>query len=344
MTTVRMTKPVPPKKGERQYAWKMKAYEASLRDWEAINDPDRKAKAEIKTSMEKVNELRKKPKFSKVPPSKVEEETAEEEVKARPRTAKAPKIKQRTAKAPKIEQSNGSPRHTVESADQWQRAFEWFNRHLFDGDLPEVLIQWDHQKKKGLPAFDGIFQPKRWGESRGVAELHYIGIDPVVHYTKKDKDTLRTLVHEMVHLWVEAIGKGKIKPYHCKRWSAKMVELGLRPIILNSKGIPTPDKETGRYATDELIKGGLFDRAADELISQDFRLTYTRIPDPVKEKKPKEKKPPTRVDFLCPDCDHKVKDKRESRLLCGHHKNPILMIPDVEDPSVEEMLDEENVE
>lgn len=335
MSTMKLAKPQPPQKGERQYKWKMAAYEQALKEWEETNN--KMTAAEIKASMEKVDGNRKKKVLTDEGEPGVEAEEGSGDKKAK---------RKASGKRPTISNSGGT-RHTIESADQWQRAFEFFNSRLFDGELPEVLIQWEHQVKKGKPAWCGMFQPKRWGESRGVAEIHYIGIDPVVHYLKNDKETLQTLVHEMCHLWVEAIGKGKIKPFHCKRWAAKMEECGLTPIIVTAKGEKALDKngepkKTGRYATDTLVAGGQFDRSADELIETGFKLVYTRIPDPIKEKKPKEKKPPKRVDHVCPDCDHTVKDDREAVLYCGQHgKKPVKMLPDVEDPNVEEQLGDE---
>lgn len=216
---------------------------------------------------------------------------------------------------------------TLDAAEQFQKAFEHFNDALFKGSLEDTMIAWEIIKKGS-----GIFRPDRWAKARGQPVCHEINLNPVAHFERDTRLTLSTLVHEMCHLWVQQIGKGKVKPYHCKNWVKKMHEIGLPPIITDSKGKPAVDKqgdpkETGKNATHEIEKRGPFDEACKALLASGFDLVWTRIPDPVAPKS-SVKKPKARIKFECPKCGEHATAKREMILTCGGCKKKMEPEPD----------------
>lgn len=219
---------------------------------------------------------------------------------------------------------------TLRLARQLQTAFDFFNEALFDGDLqPTLLVLNDHKNAKGY------FLPKRYVTNKKADALHKIALNPVVMYERDIKETLSTLVHEMVHLKIEQSGKGPVKPYHCKKWSAAMVEIGLTPIVVNAKGFPT-GKPTGRNATHEIVAGGPFCVACDELIAQGFDIDFAMLPDIKPERKKKAKKKKTKFTYTCGGCDSTVEGKAGLNIDCHDCEQTMTM----EQPEPEENEDE----
>lgn len=210
--------------------------------------------------------------------------------------------------------SNTTP--TLELADQLQQAFDFFNARLFKGELEQCLLSYEPHKK-----VKGYFLPKRFVKkmekrASGDIVLHKIALNPMTHHERTTKMTLSTLVHEMVHLKVEQSGKGPVRPYHCKKWAEAMTAIGLIPVVVNSKGLPT-GKATGANATHEIEVGGPFEEACDELIKSGFDLPISQLPELPKETKPKKKKKKDTVTYCCPSCDTKFQAKRGLNANCG---------------------------
>lgn len=219
---------------------------------------------------------------------------------------------------------------TLKLARQLQTAFDYFNEALFNGDLqPTLLVLNDHKNSKGY------FLPKRYVTNKKGDVLHKIALNPIVMYDRTMKETLSTLVHEMVHLKIEQSGKGPVKPYHCKQWCAAMVELGLTPIVVNAKGFPT-GKPTGRNATHEIVAGGPFCVACDELLAQNFDIDFAMLPD-IKPVKAKKKKKKTKFKYACGGCDAVAEGKEGLNIHCHDCEEPMVM----EQPEPEENEDDQ---
>jgi hypothetical protein len=240
--------------------------------------------------------------------------------------------------------SNVAP--TLEAAEQFQNAFQFFNRELFNNKLEQCMITWQsHKVGKGWAR--GFFAPDRWGRAKGEQPVHQISLCPITHGERDTRATLSTLVHEMCHQWVEQIGKGKVKPFHCKNWVKEMEVVGLQPIILKGDGTPATDKDgnpkkTGKNATHEIIKGGRFDEACKELMETGFEIVWSRVPDPVAPKSDKPKKPKTRIKHVCPKCGEYAVAKRDHKLTCQPCKK--VMEPEEDDadlPTTEDEADDE---
>lgn len=81
----------------------------------------------------------------------------------------------------------------VKAYQELQEAYDFFNKRLFDSELPDLLIT----LQRGKNTF-GYFSPDRFtGESK-IAEL---AMNPNYFGARSLADTLSTLVHEMVHVW-----------------------------------------------------------------------------------------------------------------------------------------------
>ena len=174
---------------------------------------------------------------------------------------------------------------SVEIATELQAAFDHFNSRLFQGHLEPVIFSNCRLKKT-----HGHFWAKAWTRRKDLkGKVHEIGLDFARLHGERDKDVLATLVHEMVHEQVHMSGHGPKRVYHCKYWVAGMERIGLSPIIFDTKGQPT-GKKTGVNSTHEIVKGGPFDIACDELLKSGFKLSWANEPMPEDEKKPKGKK------------------------------------------------------
>lgn len=239
--------------------------------------------------------------------------------------AEAPK---KVDKAPKEKPntSNYAGQATIEVAANLQRAYDFFNIALFGSKLSPMMIRLEPSKK-----FAGCFSPDRWSRMRGdEVRIDELVLNPLIIDGRTDRDILSTLVHEMAHGEIERQGNAPRKPYHCKRWCELMNNIGLEPVIVNAKGVPT-GKSTGKNATHKIIDGGAFDDSYKDLISKGYELKWLRLPDPVPVKSGK-KKPKTIGTHVCPECDEKAKAKIIYKLNCGICNVPMECndVPEVE--------------
>lgn len=144
-------------------------------------------------------------------------------------------------------------------------AFDFFNKHLFDGELPDVMFT--VQRKKGVL---GYFAPDRWG-NQGGQECHEIAMNPSYVANSRLIEVMQTLVHEMTHCWQFCYGTPGRDYYHNKEWAMKMIKVGLMP---SSTGEPGGDI-TGQNMGDYIIEGGLFLEVFKQLESQkQFQLAW----------------------------------------------------------------------
>lgn len=297
------------------------------------NERQPKAKAVAGTKPVALPFTPKKPNAAKL----MKEDTKEQAVKQ-----KAADKKKAAKEDPQLElglakrTQNRAP--TLEAAEQFQVAFDHFNKTLFKGELEDTIIGWEVSKKAA-----GVFRPDRWAKLRGEPVCHEIGLNPVEHHQRNTLFTLSTLVHEMCHLYVQQSGNAKVKPYHCKHWHKIMLQVGLIPIIIDGKGNPllTKDgepKETGKNATHEEDPNGAFMEEYNALLATGFDIVWSRIPDPVAPKSAKPPKPKARVKHVCPKCDEYAVAKREHSLTCKPCKKE--MVPDLSDDPIEEESDE----
>ncbi len=151
----------------------------------------------------------------------------------------------------------------------FQRAFDVFNRELFDGRLPHVLLTL--QRKANTC---GYLSPNRFANREG-AMAHELAMNPEWFAVTPLVEILQTLVHEMAHLWQHVSGTPARGRFHNREWAAKMESIGLMP---SSTGQPG-GKRTGDCMSDYPIEGGRFLQVVKHLVDDHFAIAwYDRFP------------------------------------------------------------------
>jgi predicted SprT family Zn-dependent metalloprotease len=198
---------------------------------------------------------------------------------------------------------------TKKQFSTFEDLFNYYNSNLFDGELPEVMINMSRKKRS-----HGFFAPERWATMDGQTKVHEISLNPdSLHRPAAAWHS--TLVHEMCHLWRQCNAKGTVG-YHDKIWGSKMESIGLMP---SSTGEPG-GKRTGQKMTHYIIDDGPFDQAFKVIQGEDFSdLTLPYLPL-VHETIITKKGTPTvsgkRVKYEC-SCGQKVWGKADMLMICG---------------------------
>lgn len=136
---------------------------------------------------------------------------------------------------------------TTEQFNTYQALYDYFNEHLFDGELPGIILNFS---RKGGAC--GFFAPNRW--HRGETKTHEISINPTHLASDPFIEVCQTLVHEQAHLWQHAFGKPSRPGYHNHEWAAKMDAVGLMPSSTGREG----GAKVGQHMSDYPIEGGRF--------------------------------------------------------------------------------------
>src|SRR5437764_3971921 len=143
----------------------------------------------------------------------------------------------------------------------FQNAYDFFNRELFGGSLPQVLVTLQrHAKTKGY------FSPERFTGRIDNAAVHELALNPDGFAGRTDALILSTLVHEMAHVWQQTYGKPPRRGYHDRQWAGKMREIGLQPTTTGEPG----GKETGQSVTHYIIPEGRYAKAYARLAATGF--------------------------------------------------------------------------
>lgn len=211
-----------------------------------------------------------------------------------------------------------------------QLAYSYFNEALFKGELPDCMLTIDYSGRTIL----GYYKPLSFVSKDGIL-VDQISINPKFLISEKLSDVLSTLVHEMAHLWIFNIGNKKtINGYHCKKWVAKMEEIGLIPSNTGKPG----GKKTGYQMDHYILAGGRFDRACEVLFDKEFQISWgmatakmvndfldgngsgkSAPPEPKDKSKGK-------VKFVCPVCAKPAWAAESRKLICGDHKVPLMRV------------------
>ena len=191
---------------------------------------------------------------------------------------------------------------TITEYQGFQRAYDFFNRELFEGNLPQVLVTLQRHARTY-----GYFSPGRFNGRIDKTVVHELALNPDGFAGRTDEMILSTLVHEMCHVWQQTHGKAPRKGYHDRQWAAKMREVGLQPSSTGEEG----GKETGQSVSHYIIPGGRYAQAYAKLAATGFQLHWQSIPSSARAVKP------TRMKFTCPDCGQNAWAKPEARLICG---------------------------
>lgn len=191
---------------------------------------------------------------------------------------------------------------TTQQFTAYQQMYDYFNRELFGGSLPAVLLNFSRRSRTY-----GFFAPERWDSDR--TKTHEISLNPVHLQDRPAREVASTLVHEMVHLWQHVHGEPSRTGYHNREWADKMLEVGLHPSDTGQPG----GKETGQHMTHYIIDGGPFDQAFGRMPS-DFLLPWRGVPEPTSGRGGGAK---NKSKYSCPNGHGNVWGKPEMSILCG---------------------------
>ncbi len=153
---------------------------------------------------------------------------------------------------------------TMTVAEQFQRAYDHFNKELFDGNLPGCLITLREQ-----PNSNGYFSHKRFSSVRGD-RVDEIAMNSTLFATRSLEEVLSTLAHEMVHLWQYHYGDAGRGRYHNKEWADKMLRIGLHP----TDDMTMNGKMVGDQVTHIILPSGAFKASCSRLLASGFELTW----------------------------------------------------------------------
>ena len=213
---------------------------------------------------------------------------------------------------------DGSIRPTRETYDQIQQAYDYLNRTLFKGELPNCLITLQRRNRTY-----GYFSGDRFGRSDGLV-TDEIALNPRHFHDRPVAEVLATLAHEMAHLWQHHHGKSGRGRYHNRQWADRMKDIGLQATATGEEG----GQETGDAVHHYIIPDGPFDAALRKLLTRGFTITWIEKPRPAPEgtgpgeageakEGQIEAKSGKRVKYTCPHCNLNAWAKHEVRLICG---------------------------
>lgn len=192
---------------------------------------------------------------------------------------------------------------TAETYDALDRAFNHFNKTLFEDRLPPVLFTLRASRK----AY-GYFWAEQFAHREDGDATHEIALNPAT-MDRTLEAVLSTLVHEMTHLEQQEFGKPGKKGHHNRAWVQLMLNVGLIPSNTGEPG----GKQTGRQMTHYVEPDGAFEKSCAELKGTGFDLPYfTKAREAVAKKKDTSK-----VKHTCPACDFKAWAKQGANLICG---------------------------
>ena len=184
-----------------------------------------------------------------------------------------------------------------------QKAFDQFNKELFEGSLPDVFITYQRKAHSA-----GYFAPDRFSGRIGQSGKHELALNPDGFPDHSDQQICQTLVHEMTHVWQHHAGTPSGRGYHNKEWAAKMKSIGLQPSSTGMVG----GKETGQRMSDYSIPNGPFVRAYAKLAATGWTLNLQSAHRPGARGGVNSKSK-----FTCPTCGWNLWGKPDSEPVCG---------------------------
>jgi predicted SprT family Zn-dependent metalloprotease len=191
---------------------------------------------------------------------------------------------------------------TREAYAELQKAYDYFNRVLFERRLPACLITYTRNKRTY-----GYFSGDRWDGSGGRL-ADEIAMNPQHFESCGVADVLSTLVHEMTHLEQHHFGKPSRAGYHNKQWAGLMERVGLIPSDTGQPG----GKRTGQQMTHFIEEDGAFDRACTRLLEQGFQISWIDRAREGQSSAPSS----TRTKYTCTECGLNIWAKPEIRVRC----------------------------
>src|SRR5215510_11206683 len=157
---------------------------------------------------------------------------------------------------------------TLKEYQGFQKAYDFFNRELFSGRLPQVLVTLQRHANTR-----GYFSPKRFKGRVEKETVHELALNPDTFTDRTDEMILSTLVHEMCHVWQETYGEPSRRGYHNRQWAGKMQAVGLHP---SSTGEPG-GMETGQAMSHYILPEGRYVKTFAKLAQSGLQLHWQSV-------------------------------------------------------------------
>lgn len=174
------------------------------------------------------------------------------------------------------------------------KAFDLFNEHYFDNELPPCMITL--QKKRENKLGDFTLEPIWFNENQD--EFYQININPI-NMNRKPVEVLSTLAHEMTH-------------YYCTLNNIKDVKQKVHTTaykeVAESHGLVCEYNDDIGWSITSLNDESI--ELVKDLIEEyknDFVYMYM----------PKKEVRKTQFKFVCPQCQAKIYGKMETNVYCG---------------------------
>jgi hypothetical protein len=199
---------------------------------------------------------------------------------------------------------------TKELYEALNNAYSYFNKGLFKGELPEVVLTLRRARMaKGMAA------SSIWKKSNGKVNkyFHEISISPYWLLEPLIK-VYSTLVHEQCHIWQFEYGKPGKYGYHNLQWARKMEEVGLTPSTTGKEG----GKKTGYSLSHYVTPSGKY----EELFKTLPKKCYLPSVSIEGNYKPDNRR--NKVKYHCCNCNYSVWGKQDLSLICGCCKNHLI--------------------
>jgi len=196
---------------------------------------------------------------------------------------------------------------TREQFSAYESAFDYFNRTLFHGELPPVMLNFSRRAHSR-----GFYCPALW--RRGKQEAAEISLNPD-ELDRPARESLATLVHELCHHWQFTFGTPSRRGYHNKEWAEKMISIGLHPSHTGEPG----GNMCGQNMTHYILDDGPFDRAF-RAMPKETLLPWTSAGSLQEAKKKRQAHRKTA--YRCPACDARVWGKPGLSVICGDCGEP----------------------
>lgn len=230
--------------------------------------------------------------------------------------------------------SSNVSKHSPKLAEEFQQAYDYFNEVLFNSELPQCILVLCNSNRRTL----GYYHQGQYVDTENAEVIDKIALNPQWFAERGMEKTLSTLVHEMCHLYCfRLLEKPPRHGYHCKRWGAKMKEVGLYPSNTGEEG----GKETGQSVSHYILEDGPFKAACTKFLSEHPGITYMHriqfnpMDKPAQVLEPIQKTPEleavvtlcspleegkktdnsNRVKYTCPKCETNVWGKPNLRLV-----------------------------
>ena len=155
-----------------------------------------------------------------------------------------------------------------------QQAYDYFNRELFNSELPNVFFILNYRKSSynGYFHFQKLVTKKIENNNSELPNVFFIlNYRKSSYFDRPNIEILATLVHEMCHVWrAYKFEKQSAGNYHCKKWANKMELIDLIP---SHDGTET-GKKTGTSMHHYIKPGGLFEIKANNFINENNNIFF----------------------------------------------------------------------